>query len=130
MPDNVTPLRPGDFPGPQQEPPFDSELEQAVLGALICDNRALEPLEFLRAEHFAIGLHARLFEQIAKLVDKGQPATALTLQALFTQDTALGPSGISPAEFLKRLLVAGAVLLQSQTADYARRILDLFRAGG
>jgi hypothetical protein len=90
MTDNVTPLRePGALP---RLPSINVEAEQHLLGAFLCDNQLLEVVaDFLRPEHFANAMHARMFEAIQKLVDRGQTASPFTLKATFNQDTALAP---------------------------------------
>jgi len=87
---DVTPLRePGALP---RLPTINVEAEQHLLGAFLCDNQLLEVVaDFLRSEHFANAMHARMFEAIQKLVDRGQTASPFTLKATFNQDTALAP---------------------------------------
>jgi hypothetical protein len=90
MTDNVTPLgEPGVLP---RLPPMNREAEQHLLGAFLCENRLLEVVaDFLKPEHFVNAMHARMFEAIQKLVDRGQTASPFTLKATFNQDTALAP---------------------------------------
>ena len=45
---------PGGIEPPARVPPHNFEAEQALLGAILLNNRAIERVsEFLRAEHFA-----------------------------------------------------------------------------
>jgi hypothetical protein len=80
--ENVTPLRePEALP---RLPPINIEAEQSLLGAFLCDNRALEAVaDFLKPEHFASAMHARILEAIQKLFDRGQIANVVTLKATF-----------------------------------------------
>jgi hypothetical protein len=59
MTDNVMPLRePGPLP---RLPPINIEAEQHLLGAFLCNNGLLEVVaDFLKPEHFANGMHARV----------------------------------------------------------------------
>ena len=120
--DNVTPLRePVALP---RLPPINIEAEQALLGAFLCNNRWLEAVaDFLKPEHFASALHARILEAIQKLVDRGQIANVVTLKAIFDQDPALVENG--GARSLVQLAAAGAQLLHFE--DYARLVYDLWQ---
>ena len=59
MTDNLTSLgEPGAMP---RLPPMNPEAEQQLLGALLCKNGLLEVVaDFLKPEHFANGMHARV----------------------------------------------------------------------
>ena len=49
--------------------PYDIEVEQALLGAILVDNRALEAVSALiRPEHFYDPLHQRLYEAMSHVV--------------------------------------------------------------
>jgi hypothetical protein len=65
-------------------PPSDLQAEQAVLGALLANNRAYEKVsQFLAPEHFADPVHARIYEAIERRIKVGQLADAVTLKAEF-----------------------------------------------
>ena len=78
--------------------PRNIEAERGLLGAIFVDNRALEQVsEFLVAEHFALTAHARIYEAMMKLIDRGQIADPTTLRPYFEADNSLqdilaGPS--------------------------------------
>jgi replicative DNA helicase len=116
----VTPLRDGD--AGYRTPPANVEAEQALLGAILVNNAAFHRVsEFLRPEHFAEAVHGRIFEAIAKLIERGQIANPVTLKSLFDQDGALAEIG--GAAYLARL--AAAVVTIINTEDYGRTIHDL-----
>ena len=49
--------------GPLRTPPHNFEAEQALLGAILMNNRALERVsEFLRPDHFADPVHGRIYD--------------------------------------------------------------------
>src|ERR1700761_2188225 len=97
----ITPLREPDLDRVQQ-PPANTEAEQALLGAILINNAAYGRVsEFLAAEHFGHAVHGRIFAAIAKLIERGQIANALTLKNLFDQDGAL--IEIGGAAYLARL---------------------------
>lgn len=117
----VTPLREGD--GGLRSPPHNVEAEQALLGAILVNNAAYHRVsDFLLAEHFADGVHGRIFAAIAKLIERGQIATWVTLKGLFDQDAALAEIG--GAQYLARLATSAVTIINAQ--DYGRTIHDLF----
>ncbi|HTZ79970.1 MAG TPA: replicative DNA helicase [Stellaceae bacterium] len=119
---NVTPLREG-ADTPFRTPPHNIEAEQALLGAILVNNQAYHRVaEFLRPEHFAEGVHGRIFAAIGKLIERGQIANPVTLKNLFDQDGAL--QEIGGAQYLARL--AASVVTIINAADYGRTIHDLY----
>ena len=88
-------------PGGYRAPPHNYEAEQALLGAIIENNLAYEKVsEFLRPEHFAEGIHGRIFEAIGKLVRRGHTADLVTLKNFFESDAHLAEIG--GTEYLSR----------------------------
>ena len=50
--------------------PQNIEAEQALLGALLANNKAHEKIsEFLKAQHFADPIHGRIYEIISKILN-------------------------------------------------------------
>ncbi len=118
---NVTPLREGAEP-PFRTPPHNTEAEQALLGAILVNNAAFHRVaEFLLPEHFAEGVHGRIFAAIGKLIERGQIANPVTLKNLFDQDGAL--QEIGGAAYLARLAAAVVTIINAE--DYGRTIHDL-----
>jgi replicative DNA helicase len=116
----VTPLREGGEA--YRSPPRNIEAEQALLGAILVNNSAYHRVsEFLLAEHFAEGVHGRIYAAIAKLIDRGQRADPITLKMLFDQDGALAEIG--GAQYLARLATSVVTIINAE--DYGRSIYDL-----
>jgi replicative DNA helicase len=70
--------------------PNNEEAEQALLGAILVNNEVLNRVaDFLRADHFYLPVHARIFEAIEQLVERGQIANPITLKTFFERDEAL-----------------------------------------
>jgi replicative DNA helicase len=104
-------------------PPYNSEAEQTLLGALLINNAAyLRVSEFLQPEHFGNAMHGRIFAAIGKLIERGQIANPVTLKDLFDQDGAL--TEIGGAQYLARLAEAAFTVIDA--ADYGRIIHDLY----
>ena len=103
--------------------PNNLEAEQGILGALLLDNRSLENVnDFLRADHFYMPAHQRIYDAIRTLIDRGQVASPVTLKSYFEKDEGL--SHIGGAEYLVEL--AGSVMSVINVQDYARLIYDLY----
>ncbi|MCP4354631.1 MAG: replicative DNA helicase [Proteobacteria bacterium] len=64
--------------------PHSIDSEQALIGSLIMNNGLLESVdEFLKAEHFYVGVHGKIFETIKNLIEKGQIADPVSLTSFF-----------------------------------------------
>lgn len=107
-----------------REPPHNIEAEQALLGAILVNNKAYERVvEFLRPEHFADPVHGRIYEATGKRIDRGEQASPATLKGLFDQDEALAEVG--GVQYLVKL--AANVVTVINTADYGREIFNCWR---
>ncbi|SIQ03053.1 MULTISPECIES: replicative DNA helicase [Acidiphilium] len=105
----------------QRQPPANLEAEQALLGALLANNKAYERVsEFLAPEHFADAVHGRIFEAIARRIEGGQLADPVTLRATFEHSGLLDEVG-GPA-YLAQLLSAMVGIINA--GDYGRTIYD------
>jgi replicative DNA helicase len=121
MTSRVTLLR---EPNPEllRTPPYNTEAEQALLGAILINNTAYYRVcEFLQPEHFGNAVHSRIFAAIGKLLARGQIANPVTLKNLFDQDGAL--TEIGGAQYLARLAAAAAQIINAE--DYGRAVHDL-----
>ena len=103
--------------------PHNQEAEQGLLGALLVDNRALEKVgDFLRAEHFFVPAHQRIYNALFTMIDRGQTASPVTLKGYFEKDEDLQEVG--GAAYLAEL--AANVISVINAADYGQTIYDLF----
>ena len=74
--------------------PRNIEAEQALIGALLANNKAYEKVsEFLRAEHFSDPIHVKVFDIISRLIQKGHVADVITLKNYFEQEGTLNDVG-------------------------------------
>jgi replicative DNA helicase len=102
-------------------PPANLEAEQALLGALLANNKAYERVGgALRPEHFADPVHAQVFGAIQRRLDAGQLADVVTLRAEFEHSGLLDDVG--GVGYLVRLLSAMTGIINA--GDYARVIRD------
>jgi len=71
------------------------EVEQAILGAVLVDNRRLEALTtLLREEDFSEPLHQRTYATMLKVWEQGRAVTPLTLKAVMQNDPGLAEIGL------------------------------------
>ncbi len=105
----------------QRMPPSNDRAEQALLGALLANNKALERVsDFLLAEHFVDPINGRIYGAIARRVDAGQLADAITLKAEFEHSGVLDEVG--GTAYLAQLL--GAMVGIINAGEYGRAVHD------
>ena len=106
-----------------RQPPHNIDAEQALLGAILVNNEALDRVSgFLKPEHFYDPLHGQIFETIGQLIHLGKQATPITLRTFFENAEAIEPNLTVP-QYLGRLAVNATTIINC--ADYGRTIYDL-----
>ncbi len=106
----------------ERTPPHNYEAEQALLGAILLNNRALERVaEYLRPEHFADPVHGRIYAACVRIIERGAVANPVTLKDQFSDDDQLTELG--GPRYLAQL--ASAVVSIINAGDYGRLIHDL-----
>lgn len=104
-----------------RQPPANPEAEQALLGALLTNNRAYDRVsDFLAPVHFANAINGRIYEAISRRVEAGQLADPVTLRPIFEHSGLLEPMGGMP--YLGKLLTSMVGIINA--ADYGRAIHD------
>jgi replicative DNA helicase len=103
--------------------PYDVEVEQALLGAILVDNEAIERVSsIIKPEHFYDPLHQRIFETMSLAFERSAYAlTPLTLHAAMKADPGLIEVG--GHSYLAGLAQAAPAM--PNVRDYARIIHDL-----
>ena len=105
----------------QRMPPSNDRAEMALLGALLANNKAYERVsEFLSPDHFADPVHGRIYHAIARRVEAGQLADAITLKAEFEHSGALDEVG--GTAYFAQLLTAMVGIINA--GEYGRAIHD------
>lgn len=107
-------------------PPINVEAEQALLGAVLINNAALDRVSsFLRPEHFHDaafqGFHSELYGVIYRMVSAGQLATPITVKSAFPSDLTIGDLTIN--QYLARLVTDATTIINA--VDYAETIVAL-----
>jgi replicative DNA helicase len=107
---------------PERVVPHNFEAEQALLGAILMSNRAIDRVsEFLRKEHFANALHGRIYDACLVLSMRGQVFTPVTLKSYFGEDPELKEMGGD--KYLIDLAAAAVSIISA--GDYGRLVFDL-----
>ncbi|UNF43351.1 replicative DNA helicase [Bartonella krasnovii] len=103
--------------------PHNIEAEQALLGAIMINNDALESVsDFLKPEHFFEAFHQRLFDIILTIVQKGKVADPITMKPFIANDEKIGD--ITVFNYVVRLAKEAVTIINTQ--DYGQVIYDLF----
>jgi replicative DNA helicase len=103
--------------------PYDIEVEQALLGAILINNRVLESVSAnLKPEHFYDPLHQRLYDTMATSIERlGAMVTPLSLNATLKSDPGL--SEVGGHGYLQGLADAAPAL--PNVKELARILADL-----
>lgn len=102
--------------------PHNIEAEQALLGAILVNNDALDRVSgFLEPRHFFDPLHGRIFEAASKLILAGKRATPITLKTYFEHEEPLGE--LTVPQYLGRLAANATTIINAE--DYGRTVYDL-----
>ena len=105
----------------QRLPPSNIAAEQALLGALLANNRAYDRVsDFLAPEHFADPINGRIYQAIVRRLEAGQIADPVTLRGEFEHNGVLEEVG--GTAYLAQLLTAMVGIINA--ADYGRVIYD------
>ncbi len=116
-------IEPEAFGGRQATPlPHNLEVEQALLGAILANNDAINRVSFLEPSHFFDPLHQRVFDTLRTLTDRGQLAIPATLKTYMENDEGL--QAVGGAQYLARLSAAATSAAHAE--DYGRTVHDLF----
>ena len=105
-----------------REAPHNLEAEQALLGAILVNNEALDRVSnFLKPGHFFDPLHGRIFETASKLIMGGKRATPITLKTFFQADEPV--ADLTVPQYLGRLAANATTIINAE--DYGRAVYDL-----
>ncbi|WP_375611303.1 DnaB-like helicase C-terminal domain-containing protein, partial [Bartonella sp. AA9NXGY] len=103
--------------------PHNIEAEQALLGAILINNNALDRVsDFLKAEHFFETLHQKIFEIVLQIIQNGHLANPITIKPYIQMEEKVGD--ITVYQYVVRLATEAVTIIN--TEDYGRVIYDLF----
>lgn len=102
-------------------PPSNAQAEQALLGALLANNKAYERVsDFLEPIHFADPIHGRIYEAISRRCEQNMVADPVTLRAELESSGVL--AAVGGTAYLAQLLSAMVGIINA--GDYGRLIHD------
>ncbi len=108
---------------PFRHVPHNLEAEQALLGAILVNNEAMDRVSgFLDAEHFFDPLHQQIYETAAKIIQAGKQATPITLRTFFESAEPISCTLTVP-QYLGTLAGAATTIINAE--DYGRTVYDL-----
>lgn len=103
----------------EREAPGNIEAEQALLGALLINNKAFDVVAgTLEPEYFFDPLHSKIFDIAARQIRKGMRADPVTIKTYLPEHDAVG--SMTLAQYLARLASEAVNIVNA--ADYARGI--------
>jgi replicative DNA helicase len=106
-----------------RQAPHNLEAEQALLGAILVNNEALDRVSgFLSPDHFFDPLHARIYETLATLIHAGKTATPITVKTFFENAEPIDANMTVP-QYLGRLAANATTIINA--AEYGRTVYDL-----
>ena len=112
-----------DEPLDYRQPPHNIDAEQALLGAILVNNEALDRVSgFLDGSHFYEPIHREVFEVATMLIQAGKQATPITLRTFF-ENAAPIDAELTVPQYLVRLATNATTIINA--ADYGRTIYDL-----
>lgn len=101
--------------------PTNLEAEQAVLAAVLMNNRALERVsDFLLPEHFSHPAHAEIYKLAMRLYAAGQTFDIISIKNYLDQQGVL--ESVGGVDYLTQLAGAGATVVNVE--QYARIVYD------
>ncbi|WP_422366396.1 replicative DNA helicase [Pelagibius sp.] len=102
-------------------PPASEEAELGLLGAILANNAAYDQVsDFLRPDHFFVGINAKIFMACEALINRGETANAVTLAGLFENEPALEQVG--GKHYLSQIQHNFVTIINAK--DYGRTIHD------
>ena len=104
-------------------PPQSVDAEQALLGAILTNNRAMEQvIEFLKPEHFANPMHGKIFKACQALMERGELASPITLKDYLVSEGTLDEA--KGMDYLAQLVGATTTIINAK--DYGNQIFDRY----
>ncbi|MBN2752686.1 MAG: replicative DNA helicase [Rhodospirillaceae bacterium] len=106
-----------------RQPPYDIEAEQALLGAILNNNAAIDKvIDLLRPEHFADSTHRKIYDLCLSMYGRGDTADPITLKRLMDGTPELERVG-GPG-YLARLAASVVGIINAE--QYGRLVYDLY----
>jgi replicative DNA helicase len=106
-----------------REAPHNIEAEQALLGAILINNEAMDRVSaFLEPAHFYDPLHGQIYETAAKMIQAGKPVTPITLKTFFANAEPID-AHLTVPQYLGSLAASATTIINAE--EYGRTVYDL-----
>ncbi|WP_337995873.1 replicative DNA helicase [Oleispirillum naphthae] len=106
-----------------RQPPYDVEAEQALLGAILNNNMAIDKvIDLLKPEHFSDGTHRRIYELCLSMYGHGDTADPITLRRVMGGTPEL--ERVGGGGYLDRLAASVVGIINAE--QYGRLIYELY----
>lgn len=107
-----------------RQAPHNLEVEQALLGAILNDNEAMQRVSsFVEAHHFFDPLHQKIYETCSEFIAAGKLADPITLSTFFKNAEPISP-GLTVPQYLGTLAAAATTIMNAEA--YGRTILGFY----
>lgn len=100
--------------------PANIDAEQALLGAVLVNDRVMNMIDALQPEHFYDPLHQRIFASMRALAAQGRRITPIMLKPEYSE---VSVGNITGVQYLARLAAEATTVINAK--DYASAIMDL-----
>jgi len=105
--------------------PQNIEAEQNLLGLLLNNNENMNKIgDVLKEEHFYLPLHAKIYQGISKLMDRGLVSDPITIKNYFAKEEIFKDTQINSYEYLLKLVEESQ--LSTDIRTLARNIYDTY----
>jgi replicative DNA helicase len=121
----VTSFEPSLFGLSQRQPPSNLRAEQALLGALLANNKTLDGCAGLLPEHFYDPLNGWIFEECRKRIEAGRLVDTTTLASALAGAPQWDLHTEKCTPYLVNLL--SSMIVTNNTGEYALTIRETFR---
>lgn len=109
---------------PQEPPPHNIDIEQALLGAILINNEAGHRVaDIVEPKHFYEPLHVTIYDVCRTMIRSGKLATPITIKSYLPPDVTIGPGGLPLAQYIARLAANALTIVNAP--DFAREIVGL-----
>ncbi len=105
--------------------PQNIEAEQNILGLLLNNNENMNKIgDVLKEEHFYLPLHAKIYQGISKLMDRGLVSDPITIKNYFAKEEIFKDTQINSYEYLLKLVEESQ--LSTDIRTLARNVYDTY----
>lgn len=107
-----------------REAPNNVEAEQALLGAILMNNSALDRVgKWLEPEHFHEPINRKIYEVARQLIGMGKTTNPITIQTFLPSNEKIGSGDMTVKQYVARIAAEAVTVVNAY--DYAVAIYDM-----